>query len=91
MKLNFYSGTSVSAWLLTALVIVAELVEPFKESLKTVFTHHWIGKGILIIIAFIVFSLLLKEKETDEKVSWYSVIGSFAVIFLFYLIHYFIQ
>lgn len=87
-KFNFYLGTSVGAWLLTVLVIVAELSEPFKTLLKNTFIHHWIGKAVIITLAFILFGFLMKEKETGEKVAWYSTLSSLLIIFLFYLIEF---
>ncbi|MBS3068727.1 hypothetical protein J4450_08535 [Candidatus Micrarchaeota archaeon] len=90
MKFNFYNGATISAWLLAVLVIVAELVAPFKDALKNVFTHHWIGKVVLVFIAFFVFAFLFKDKKSlfgmsDEKAAWYSTLGSLAIILLFYV------
>lgn len=94
-KFNFYLGAAVSAWLLAILVIVAELAGPFKTLLKTTFSHHWIGKAVIITLAFILFGFLLKERNSigkfsDDDVAWYSVLGSLIVIFLFYVIEFFI-
>lgn len=93
-KFNFYLGAAASAWLLAALVIAAELAEPFKTYLKTLFWHHWIGKAVIVTLAFLVFGFLLKEKTSvgeysDDKIAWYSVLGSLIAIFLFYIIEFF--
>lgn len=94
-RFNLYLGASASASLLAILIILAELSEPFKAILTTMFSHHWIGKAVVITLAFVVFGLLFRGKNrigkfSDEKVAWYSVIGSLSVIFLFYLIEFFI-
>ncbi len=92
-KFNFYLGAAASAWLLALLVIAAELSEPFKTLLKTAFGHHWVGKAVIIAIAFVAFGLLLKGKRlgkySDDSMGWYSVLGSLAVILLFYAIEFF--
>ena len=87
-KFNFYLGGSVSAWLLTILIITAELFAPFKAFLKSTFTHHWIGKAVIITLAFIISGFLMREKETNEKVAWYSTLSSLLIIFLFYIIEF---
>lgn len=91
-KFNFYLGAAASSWLLAVLVIAAELSEPFKTLLKTIFTHHWIGKAVIITLAFIAFGFVLPEKKSrnqDKDVAWYSVLGSLIIIFLFYVIKFF--
>lgn len=95
MKLNFYAGGAIAMWLLVIMVIAAELFEPFKTALASVFTHHWIGKLVLVIIAFILFSFLFKDKKSImnipyEKLAWKSAIGSLALIFLFYVFEFFV-
>jgi len=92
-KFNFYLGAAASAWLLAILVIIAELVEPFKTLLKDIFMHHWIGKGVLITLAFLAVGFLLKNKTSlgkipDDKLAWYSVLGSLIVIFLFFAVEF---
>ncbi|MFQ6119292.1 MAG: hypothetical protein ACE5KE_05310, partial [Methanosarcinales archaeon] len=62
--------------------------------LKTSFTHHWIGKAIIITLSFVIFGFLLRRKESignfsNDKVAWYSVLGSLAIMLLFYIIEFF--
>lgn len=95
VNFNFYLGASVASWLLTIMVIAAEMIEPFKSFLKSIFGHHWIGKAVIITLVFIVFGFLLKGRSSignfpNEKVAWYSMIGSLAAIFLFYLVDFFV-
>lgn len=93
-KFNYYFGASASALLLAVLVIAAELISPFKNFLKAAFTHHWIGKGVIITLAFVIFGFLFKDKDSiaklsSEKIAWYSTIGSLAAILLFYIMEFF--
>ena len=93
-KFNFYIGTSASSLLLAVLVIVTELSESFKNLLKSLFIHHWIGKAVLMILFFVIFSFLFKreqEKEADKKVAWYSVLASLIIIFLFFILLSFVE
>ena len=91
-KFSFYNGTFAAAMLLAVLVIAAELAKPFKDFLASIFTHHWIGKGILTAAAFVIVGYLYKQDKVfnvkSEKASWYATLGSLAVIFLFYVIHF---
>ncbi|MBS3105332.1 hypothetical protein J4234_03695 [Candidatus Woesearchaeota archaeon] len=93
-KFNFYLGATASSWLLAILIIAAELYGPFKNLLKSTFSHHWIGKGIIITIVFLAFGFLLRNKESianlsDKKLAWHSILGSLIVIFLFYIMEFF--
>ena len=93
-RFNYYFGASASALLLAILVVAAELIAPFKNFLKATFTHHWIGKGVIITLAFIVFGFLLREKKSigkfsSEKIAWNSTIISLIAILLFYIIEFF--
>ncbi len=93
-KFNFYFGTAASSILLAVMVIAGELYLPFKDLLKNLFSHHWIGKLVIISALFFIVSFLCKDKNSigkysDENIAWYSVLLSIAAIFAFYLVHYF--
>ena len=93
-KFNFYLGAAASALLLAILVIIAELIVPFKDWLKATFGHHWIGKAVIITLAFLAIGFLTKNKKSlanlsDGKIEWYSVIASLIAIFLFFAIEFF--
>lgn len=47
-------GLIFSLLTITVLIFVADLHLVFKDWLKLTFSHHWIGKGILGSIAFVV-------------------------------------
>jgi len=89
-KFNYYLGGAASSWLLALMVVAAELYEPFKTALTNVFGHHWIGKMVAVALSFVAFGFLIKGKPSDAKIGWYSVVGSLAAIFLFFLGGYFI-
>lgn len=92
-KFNFYFGAAASSLLLAILVIAAELSASFKALLTNVFSHHWLAKLVLVVLAFIAVGFLLGNKDKalglkDESIGWYSVLLSIAVIFLFYLLEF---
>ena len=89
MKFNAYSGMTVSAWALVVLVLATELSGAFKALLTATFTHHWIGKTVIVTAAFFLSGYLVKNSKVgEEKTAWYSAIASLAVIFLFFVIDY---
>lgn len=88
-RFNYLLGTAASAWILALLVIIAEFIEPFKNVLKSLFTHHWIGKAVLMLITFLLIGFLMRKKETlwnvtAEKSAWWSTLSSLIIIFLFF-------
>ena|SRR3989338_8820211 len=93
-KPNFYFGTAASSILLAVMVIAGELYIPLKDLLKSLFSHHWVGKLAIISAVFFAVSFLYKNKNSvgkysDENIAWYSVLFCIAAIFTFYLVHYF--
>ena len=91
-KFDFYAGALAAAVLLVLLVVGAELFSSLKEFLKGLFTHHWIGKVALSAAAFVVAGYFYRSKAVFGvdigKAAWYAVVGSFAVIFLFFVWHF---
>ncbi|MBI4440017.1 hypothetical protein HY638_03520 [Candidatus Woesearchaeota archaeon] len=87
-KFNYCLGASFSSVSLLLLIVVAELFEPFKNLLKSLFSHHWIGKMVVIAAIFLIagFSLRKGIFGNDERIAWYSVIITLAVIFLFFAV-----
>jgi len=84
-KLNYFFAVTVTSWLLALMIITAEFYSPFKDLLKAVFTHHWIGKIAILIVVFLLVGFLFKEKQSSEKTAYYSAVGSLAVILLFFV------
>ncbi|MDZ4243546.1 MAG: hypothetical protein U1C57_00375 [Candidatus Doudnabacteria bacterium] len=79
---------------ITLITVLADLVPPLKDWLKAVFTHHWIGKGVLSIGLFVFLYLLLKKtlpQPSESRLasmirllSWFAVLGTL-VLFGFFL------
>ncbi|MBI2137021.1 hypothetical protein HYU12_00715 [Candidatus Woesearchaeota archaeon] len=91
-KFDFYAGALAASVLLVLLVIGAELFPTLKELLKSVFTHHWVGKVVLSAAAFAAAGFFYRGKTIFGmgigKAAWYAVVGAFAVIFLFFVGHF---
>lgn len=63
-------GAIAAVLFVTAATIVGELAGEFKDWLKAVFFHHWIGKGALAIVVFAVVALFgyrMTRKDSDEE------------------------
>ncbi|MEK7129303.1 MAG: hypothetical protein AAB858_03040 [Patescibacteria group bacterium] len=64
-------GSIVAIIAVTVITIVGELYAPFKDWLKGVFTHHWLGKSALAVIIFIFVSfvgnILFSREENRAK------------------------
>jgi len=81
-------------WLVVVMTIAAELSEPFKALLAGTFTHHWIGKSVISVVAFVVFyAIFSRARESDNvsrgawQVVWSVVLGGL-IIFSFFLWHF---
>ena len=62
-------GTVASIVLVTALTIIAELKAPLKDWLKETFAHHWVGKGVLALIVFVLVLLIVRRSVTEVSES----------------------
>jgi len=84
----------------TLITVLADLVPPLKDWLKAVFTHHWIGKGILSVALFALLFLVLEKtpRQAEEGrlaamlrlLSWFAVLGTL-VLFGFFLYEAFVK
>ena len=95
---SFIISAIVAIIFVTVATILGELYSPFKNWLKETFYHHWMGKGIIAIIAFYLIGFLgyFKSKDSDDAVVtmlkvlfWIAVIGVVAISG-FYSYEYFI-
>ena len=90
MTFSVYRGMTVSAWFLFVLVVVAELVAPFKAFLVLLFSHHWIAKAVLVPLAFFFFGFFPRTKNfSSASLAWDSTLLSLLLILFFFIIHYF--
>ena len=92
-KFNYYTSITASSLLLAVIVIAAELIAPFKSLLASIFSHHWVGKAVIIPAVFILAGFYYDKNKLFgkkiEHIAWYSTLLSISVIFLFFIIHYF--
>jgi len=84
----------ITVAVVTALTVFADLFLPFKDYLKAAFTHHWVGKGVIAAISFVViYALALASASGDKEenlpvflkiLSWTAILGT-VIIFGFFL------
>lgn len=89
----YTSGATIAVVFLVFLTILAELQVPLKDWLKTTFSHHWIGKGVLTAALFIVAGFLLssRRRNSDEEeasrwivvLAWTVILGTVVLYFFF--------
>ncbi len=85
---------TIYALVITAMVIAAELIAPFKSFLAGLTGHHWTAKGVIGAILFILLTFIFNAKGSDDNLGkninlaiLSSVTGG-VIMFLFYLIHF---
>jgi len=90
----FATATHFVIWFIVTATVLAEVFPVFKNFLASMFLHHWVAKGDIAIILFLVVSLLFSRSKDPEDISGLvkgvlasTLIGAF-VIFAFYLEHY---
>lgn len=92
---GFAYAVHAVVWFVVLSTVAAELSPTLKALLANGFGHHWIAKGDMAVVLFIVTALVFGRKEDPEDVIplvrsiLISVIAGALVIFLFYLAHYF--
>ena len=67
------AGFFVAAIFNSILVVIKETNEGVHDWLVQVFSHHWLGQGILVILVFIVVTAIVygvsKTEELSESLS----------------------
>lgn len=76
------------------ITITADLIPDLKNWLKNIFSHHWIGKSVLSLAFFLIFSVVVyfcpcqkdieKTKKLLSRLFWVSI-GSVVIISLFFI------
>lgn len=83
----------VTAVMLAVLIIAAEEIPVLKDWLKATFTHHWLGKGALGLMLFVVVSFgarMWGGGAQLSKIIFVEALIAFlsaAAITLFFLLH----
>lgn len=95
---SFAASAIIAIIFVAAATILGELYKPFKNWLKEVFYHHWMGKGIIMIVIFYLFGLIgFRNSGSEDKMIgmlrllfWVALIGVLAISG-FYLYEYIIH
>jgi len=92
---GFCLSAAVMSILNTLLVIIKELMPPFKAGMAKAMGHHWTTHGVAVLGLFVVLGFVLASTVKTE--SWstdklgkaivWSVILSCIALALFYLLH----
>lgn len=97
---SFIAGAIASVVFIVLITIVADLVPPLKDWLKNNFYHHWVGKGILASLIFLLTQSLMTiytqgkntKKNIIESLWILNLVSIFGVLilFIFYIIETFL-
>ena len=89
-KTNLTSAILIALFVVSVIIIGltigAEFSKPFKDGLKDAFGHHWVGKGIIAAIAFLLITFLLafmplpNSKKDDAKFKKLALLSAITVI-----------
>ena len=79
----------ITVVVVTALTVAAEMSASLKDGLKQWFFHHWVGKGIIALVVFLLFAYVMPlrvKKPLSEVVNWLTMltVACGIVIFLFF-------
>ncbi|MEK7493924.1 MAG: hypothetical protein AAB630_02070 [Patescibacteria group bacterium] len=89
-------AAAFSVTFITGITVTADLYLPLKNWLKLMFSHHWIGKGVLAGVVFTVIAIIFSFMPTpiDElkartlsrsawKLTIISCIGALVIVMFF--------
>ncbi len=97
MRLNATAlsyATIAVIWLVVGMTIGGEQSESFKALLASLGGHHWVGKSIVAVAAFLILYMLVKRRRESRNPLMLmlavcaSAVGGGIAIFLFYVSHY---
>jgi len=89
-------STVLTIALITLITVWSEMSKPLKDFLAGITGHHWVTKGVLafvfFIVLYLVFSKLFNDYEDINKQGYYiigaAILGGL-IIFIFYVWHFF--
>jgi uncharacterized membrane protein SirB2 len=98
-KIYSFAGAAIIAIVFVGVAtILAELYKPFKDWLAETFYHHWMGKGIIMIVIFYLLGFIgfRASGEEDKMISMSRILFWTALIWIlaitgFYLYEYIIH
>lgn len=74
----------VSSLFVATITVIADLVLPIKDWLKNTYGHHWVGKGIWVLILFVFFTVtsypFLRKNSCDLSPKMVYAAGHFALV-----------
>jgi len=89
-------ATAAVAILVAVLTIVGDMWSPLKDTLKAVFTHHWLGKGALSIALFALIYFVRKKAPARNGSTAYAILGAViaslaasAAMLIFFILHFY--
>src|SRR3989338_306289 len=96
-----YIAAIVTLVYIPLITILSELVKPVNDFLKKIFWHHWVGKGVILILLYAVIAGILSTHrfedtaESDRKfiavLSLLMILGGLSIFIFFsfdYAIHF---
>ncbi len=96
-KSQYIRAFAISAGLaivvIAVLTIVGELYKPLKSWLADIFTHHWVGKGVISFIGFYIVGYILSlvvsdRRDTESRILfflfWISLLSTLAITGFYY-------
>jgi len=81
-------------WLIVGMTIWSEQSESFKTLLASIAGHHWVGKSIVSVVAFVLLYMLVRRMRESRNALTLMLLASASaaaggiVIFSFYVGHY---
>jgi len=81
--------------LIVVMTILSEISSGFKGFLVSITGHHWVSKGLIALVVFLILKPALAKKGNGKmdvlaaatRICWTVTISSI-IIFLYFLIHY---
>lgn len=82
-------ATIVVIIFIALITVVSELLPSLKTWLKDIFGHHWVGKGILSALLWIIIAVIPTKLDIlKPKLLLLTTAVSALIIIIFYVLHY---
>ncbi len=71
------------------ITVLAEISPLIKGVLATIFTHHWVGKSILVAVVWILFARYSNDKPLSHPITalHHTLLWSAIAITVYYVLH----